>query len=113
MKLELGTLSIREGGDHRVRKLLRACGAADVARDVLAFFVHFYQGRFDAFRRGPLAQVLEHQNRAHQQRREVRQSLARNVRRRAVHRLENRAFIANVPAGTTPNPPTSPAPGRS
>ncbi len=53
----------------------------------------------DSLRRGPFAEVVEHQNAAHQQCSGISESLAGDIRGGAMHSLEHGAFVPDVSAG--------------
>ena len=83
---------------HGVGKLRGAGRAAHVAGERLALGVDRFQSALHLVGGGRLVQVAQHQDRRLQQRRGVGHVLAGDVRRRAVHRLEDGALQAEVGA---------------
>src|SRR5712691_2997784 len=55
-------------GDHRIREFVRPGLPADVASNVLCLAINPFERIFDPLRCGPIAEVVEHENAAHQQR---------------------------------------------
>src|SRR5713226_9352148 len=86
-------------GDHRIREFVRPGLASDIARRVLRLAVNSFERILDPLRCRPVAEVVEHENAAHQQRRWIREALAGDVGRGTMHGLEHRAFIADIGAG--------------
>src|SRR5229473_5094409 len=88
-----------QGGDHGVRKFFGAGFAADVPGCVICLAVDLFEGFLDSLRRGPFAEVVEHQNAAHQQGSGISESLAGDIRGGTVNSLEHGAFVPDVGAG--------------
>src|SRR6266705_85330 len=86
-------------GDHRIREFVRPGLPADVARRVLCLAINPFERILDPLRCRPIAEVVEHEIAAHQQRRRIREALAGDVGRGTVHGFEHRAFIADIGAG--------------
>ena len=82
--------------------------AAEVARHRLAFADRRLERAADAPRALAVADVLEHHARGEHERARVGDALPRDVRRRAVHRLEDRAAESDVRARREPEPADEP-----
>jgi hypothetical protein len=82
-----------------VGELRRRCGAAEITRPDACVHQSAVECRADASRGGSLADVIEHHAGRQQERRRVRDVLARDVRRAAVYGFEYRATLAEIGAG--------------
>src|SRR5882724_2090895 len=89
----------RQCGDYGFSKLVCAGFPADIVSGVLCLAINRFKSCFDATGSGPFAEIVEHQDAAHQEGGWIRKALASDIRRRAVDGFKNRAVIADIPAG--------------
>ena len=90
--------------DHGVRENLRGGAPPRVHRAGVALLKHVVDRSPDARSGHGLSQVVQHHTRRKQEARGVGDPLAGDVRRRAVHRLEDRRVGADVGARRHPEP---------
>src|SRR5580700_8762005 len=90
---------LREGGDDGVGELFGGGFAAEVAGKVLAFAADLPEGLLDAAGGGAFADVVEHEDGAHEESGGIGDTFSGDVRGGAVNGFEDGAFVADVSAG--------------
>src|SRR2546425_3292410 len=82
-----------QSGDDRVGEFGGRGGAANVGCEALPFAVNTFERFLDAQSGGAFAEMLEHQDGAHEERGGVGQAVFRDVRRGAVGGFQKGGFI--------------------
>src|SRR6266850_3877559 len=88
-----------EGGDHSVREFRCAGLATDVPGGVFCLSIDLFEGILDPLRCSLLAEVVEHQNAAHEQGGWIGETLTGDVGRGTMHGLEHSTFVPDIGAG--------------
>src|SRR5580704_8517756 len=88
-----------EGGSDGVGELFGGSFAAEVAGNVLAFAVDLPKGVVDADGGGAFADVVEHEDGAHEESGGIGDAFSGDVGGGAVNGFEDGAFVADVSAG--------------